>query len=37
VAVNTDKDAAVFAECDYGIVGDLYAVAPALAAALRGA
>jgi electron transfer flavoprotein alpha subunit len=37
VAVNTDKDAAVFTECDYGIVGDLYAVAPALAAALRGA
>ncbi|HEY0216464.1 MAG TPA: electron transfer flavoprotein subunit alpha/FixB family protein [Cellulomonas sp.] len=37
VAVNTDKDAAVFAECDYGIVGDLYQVVPALAAALRGA
>jgi electron transfer flavoprotein alpha subunit len=37
VAVNTDKDAAVFGECDYGIVGDLYQVVPALAAALREA
>ncbi|HEY0189437.1 MAG TPA: electron transfer flavoprotein subunit alpha/FixB family protein [Cellulomonas sp.] len=36
IAVNTDKDAAVFGECDYGIVGDLYQVVPALAAALRG-
>ncbi|MGV1008680.1 MAG: electron transfer flavoprotein subunit alpha/FixB family protein [Dermatophilaceae bacterium] len=34
VAVNSDKNAPVFAECDYGIVGDLYAVLPALTKAL---
>jgi electron transfer flavoprotein alpha subunit len=36
VAVNSDKNAPVFAQCDYGIVGDLYQVVPALTAALRG-
>jgi electron transfer flavoprotein alpha subunit len=34
VAVNTDDAAPVFAEADYGIVGDLYAIVPAIAAAL---
>lgn len=37
VVVNTDESAPFFAECDYGIVGDLYAVVPALTRALAGA
>lgn len=36
VAVNSDKNAPVFAQCDVGVVGDLYQVVPALTAALRG-
>jgi electron transfer flavoprotein alpha subunit len=36
VAVNSDKAAPIFTRCDYGIVGDLYQVVPALVAALRG-
>lgn len=36
VAVNSDKNAPVFGQCDYGIVGDLYQVVPALTAALGG-
>lgn len=34
VAVNKDKNAPVFKQCDYGIVADLYEVLPKLAAAL---
>ncbi len=36
VAVNNDKNAPVFGQCDYGVVGDLYQVVPALTAALKG-
>ena len=36
VAVNSDKAAPVFSQCDFGIVGDLYQVVPALTAALGG-
>jgi len=35
VAINTDKAAPVFAQCDYGIVGDLTKVLPALISALE--
>ncbi|MDR1806633.1 MAG: electron transfer flavoprotein subunit alpha/FixB family protein [Propionibacteriaceae bacterium] len=34
VAINTDKDAPVIGECDYALVGDLYALVPAITAAL---
>jgi len=37
VAVNSDKAAPIFAQCDYGIVGDLYQVVPAITAALQAA
>lgn len=35
IAVNKDKNAPIFNECDYGIVGDLYVVVPKLLESIK--
>jgi len=35
VAINSDPNAAVFSQTDYGLIGDLYQLVPAITAALK--
>ncbi|MDR3670425.1 MAG: electron transfer flavoprotein subunit alpha/FixB family protein [Holophaga sp.] len=37
LAINSDPEARIFKHCQYGILGDLYKIVPALTAALRNA
>jgi electron transfer flavoprotein alpha subunit len=35
MAINKDKSAPIFEECDYGIVGDMYQVVPKILSLLK--